>query len=539
MLKYPECTPCPIVEDVKCLDQLPYKPTEELNFTTSFQAALRQIGPRKRKTTEPRRNRDKSVQRCVEAGLDQLTDARIAALHDGELQHVVNHKPQKATLGSKYARHRSSLLSQERLDDQVHETRHEHERARVLQRKQEESHLRRTPRRRTVYVPSKDTTICPIQSGLGADARSRKGFSLTLNSQDDTVKPDFRETTSLQGKIMNNHRKPLAVTPKRAPLQLTLRPVQEQEDQKDIVGTGPGKENVPPCTVVRPETTKAQVKGSKTKTLSKFGLDPECGADPPYSSSRSRKAFANDEPPADRRRVSIAGTPKYYKPSSASETFRPKIPLDLMAKRRNSLYYGPKGRAPIAAIPPSKVMGLVDGIEMRMRHKRCPVISEDITRPDMFEDAWLDHQESTIQQLINGIFDAAHKRMSTNNLAHQEKRRRLLQFYQGSGCPSIYQRLQASLLYGTLKPSNGPDTENRRLRNDVGLCQRFLTFWTDTYELDILGAATEVVIGREMSGGMPNGGNSQECTATAKARKKELEVFIESCLLCGEGQVQR
>ena len=43
------------------------------------------------------------------------------------------------------------------------------------------------------------------------------------------------------------------------------------------------------------------------------------------------------------------------------------------------------------------------------RQEKYPVLTEDLTRPEMYEDNWLTYQEVAITQLLNSVFDAANK----------------------------------------------------------------------------------------------------------------------------------
>lgn len=159
----------------------------------------------------------------------------------------------------------------------------------------------------------------------------------------------------------------------------------------------------------------------------------------------------------------------------------------------------------------------------------------------MFEDDWLDNQQSAIQQLANGLFEATQQSDMTPFVSQEEKRLCLLRLYEGSDCYFLHKRLQASLLYGALSPPKGSAADASRLRNDIGLRQKFIAVWIESYDLETLRAATEVVVGREAPFG-PNNANAStgglQCTSMARMRKREMEDFIDSCLLRNEDMVE-
>ncbi|MCJ1457434.1 hypothetical protein MMC28_007802 [Mycoblastus sanguinarius] len=157
----------------------------------------------------------------------------------------------------------------------------------------------------------------------------------------------------------------------------------------------------------------------------------------------------------------------------------------------------------------------------------------------MFEDAWLNDQESVIQQVVNGLFETAHSKIEPQYSRHQEKRRLLLQLYQGSECLLLHRKLQASLVYGALSPPKDWTVGKPNLATDMGLRQKFLTLWTRTYDLEKLMAVAEVVIGREVpiSSLLPNSGGSRDDVYKTKSYQRSLESFLGSCLIRNEDAV--
>src|SRR5579862_2581967 len=105
--------------------------------------------------------------------------------------------------------------------------------------------LKKEPRRRTIYVPSEDTTIMTIHPGASLRAGDRgrlaskhPNLDLVTVSEDDGEMVDHIKQRAT--------RKSLAAAPKRAPLSQVFRANQGQPSSLEIAGAGSGKENIPP-----------------------------------------------------------------------------------------------------------------------------------------------------------------------------------------------------------------------------------------------------------------------------------------------------
>ena len=335
---------------------------------------------------------------------------------------------------------------------------------------------------------------------------------------------------------------PLAAAPKRVPLQPTLKPLQEMEGHSDIPGKGPGKENLPPVGGTVSDIKCRTVTAAKAKRVSIFGVAPECNARASDDLFNLDKTSIMNQTisKGGAKRNSLAGGLKRVTYSSEEHLMKKK-PRDSAMNRRNTLYYGSAWKTGKTAKDPgpgqstfrlpSKLSAPVVPKDLGATKEQYPVLTEDINRPEMFEDAWLGDQESAIQQLINGLFEAARKDNPTENSSQASFRKALLQTYQSSNCSIIYKRLQASLLYGALSPPEGSTAGPLRLKNDIGLRQKLLALWVGTYELGILKAAAEVVIGREIPTLSESPSQEHPPMSTLKGRKRELESFIVSCLI--------
>ena len=117
-----------------------------------------------------------------------------------------------------------------------------------------------------------------------------------------------------------NPQKPLAAAPKRAPLQPTLKPLQECKNHEDMAGTGSGKENLPQGVGARSKAERAGIKGSKARRLSMLGSrqGPKCGINSPHLLVEIHTSPAHAESVAGGQSVSFAPTLKMY-PSNFSK----------------------------------------------------------------------------------------------------------------------------------------------------------------------------------------------------------------------------
>ena len=469
-----------------------------------------------------------------------VKDAGAATAQKTNYHNRSNNQPtpikQIADLG--VPRRRASILAPKRADVSLNPT-HVPRNVQGACGEADTTQIRKKPRRRTIYVPSDDTTILTIHPGVQYETRALSDYSFKALSQTDAMPIDIQTQGRLQ---QQRNRMPLAAAPKRVPLQPTLKPLQEMEVHSDIPGSGPGKENLPPIGGAASDIKGRTVTAAKAKRVSIFGVVPECNAIASDNLFNLDKVSAMDQTilKGGAKRNSLAGGFKRGTHSSEDPSMKKK-PRESAMNRRNTLYYGSTWKA--AADPcldestnrlPSKLTAPVLAKEPAAMKERYPILAEDINRPEMFEDAWLGDQESAIQQLINGLFEAARKENPTEHSGQVSYRKALLQIYQSPHCSILYKRLQASLLYGTLSPPEGSIAGSSRLKNDIGLRQKLLALWTGTYELDILSAATEVVIGREipMLSGSPTQGHPP--VSTMKGLKRELEGFIVSCLVHNE-----
>jgi hypothetical protein len=166
-----------------------------------------------------------------------------------------------------------------------------------------------------------------------------------------------------------------------------------------------------------------------------------------------------------------------------------------------------------------------------------PILAEDLERCEMYEESWISAQESSVSQLLNRLL-AEHSPapIGKHRLA---LRKEFLSIYQAAPFPSIFKRVNASLLYGALSITQHvleKSSASRTLRTilngqltigwgaDLGAREKFMTLFLDTYDQTTLVTALEVVVAREMFAQ----------TTSGEPEKKVLEGYIDRYIIRSE-----
>ena len=416
--------------------------------------------------------------------------------------------------------------------------------------KDAEGEFIKNPRRRTIYIPSEDTTIQTIHPGaprcnqINTHARgpaSRFGQAALQDGQQ--VNPAVASQQR-----QKPHRKSLAAPPKRGPLQESGRPRQGNFLSSDVMGKGGGKENIPPGVLVdeagKPKASFGDLHANKS-TLSgaqrprvdfdlrkpvleaksgcrkRFLLDSNCSV--PSKSVKSKADAFVARQPAGRQHDSA-------KPLSSSQ-----VPTDesRSAPLRRSQ---PEQALLKPEIPHSTQKG-------RNALQTYPVLGEDLSRPELYEDHWLSHQEVALTQLLNSLFASAGAAPNCD-AGSDGLRRKFLRLYQGPSMPLLHKRLQASLMYGALNAPKQYSAQTLQLKDDVGLRRKFLNLWVNEYDLVALRAAVETVVGRQMtapstlSSGSSGSSGSDDGAPAIRSEKKTIEAFLDAFLVRNEDAVR-
>ncbi|MCJ1392836.1 hypothetical protein MMC18_005708 [Xylographa bjoerkii] len=494
-----ETTPCPVHISFTQTSARPAawgETTGNIDFTFDLQAAFRQAAPRRR---NPRTQ--EGIGNVFEDDGAAIADQR-AGIHGKVLslasKNTYNPRPENMSC----PRRRDTLVAPPArarfvappISEKVQIQERQNEGTAEQGRK---GPLHKVPRRRTIYVPSEDTTILTIHPGSHHVTQSQT----ELASQS--------PAHSLVGTGRTKARQSLAAAPRRAPLQTALRKLQENNVTRfDVPGKPTGKENVPPGGVhlMRKEN------GMKSTTADNAVL------------WRQRPLVSKEKhsiPP----QLRIASKPQ----TSADGLDRH---LSKQSGKRSAIG---ANLSPVNDCSPRKIPEKF--VKPVVKLSRKPTIAyalldEDISHPQMFEENWLNYQETANTELINTLFKTTNPAHSDTALRPNSLRHDLMQLYQQVSMLLLYKRLEASLNFGALRPSADSMVGISRLTNDVGIRRRFNDLWMKTYSIELLRCAAEVVVGREapLSAGSGISGSRDDA--------RSFEVFIEACLLRNEDSAQ-
>lgn len=180
------------------------------------------------------------------------------------------------------------------------------------------------------------------------------------------------------------------------------------------------------------------------------------------------------------------------------------------------------------------------GKSQRKSTEKYAVLTEDLARPELYEDNWLTYQEVAITQLLNSMFEAASKDPNAEQ-STEKLRSRLLDLYHEPPMLSLHKRLQASLQYGALSIPKDLLTQTLRLKDDVGLRKKFLNLWVKTYDLTTLRTAAEAIIGRQIvaPSRLSSGSScSDDGSRVVRAERRAIENFLDVFLIRNEDAVR-
>jgi len=431
---------------------------------------------------------------------------------------------------------------------------------------------KKDPRRRTIYVPSDDTTYLTIHPGQSThstqatrNARENSpdiGLDLvTLSEEEESLVPVLK-------KERRHPRKSLAAPPKRGPLMSTTRSMQSVSFCSDTIGSGGGKENLPPGveiiekkgsdTIIEINFPKADTHKPVSRPSSKVHFNAARSSEPtsqgraraPGSQKRPRSHVSHDDSPAKAIKARADGTASMASSRAAlRETIKAAKANASRPSNRAPLSSSPfhTNKSPPTALrrqkinrkdPPVSMMSVVG--QPQERKEMYPVLAEDLTRPEMYEDNWLTYQEVAITQLLNSVFDSADADPNAEQ-SPEDCRKRMLALYHEPTMPALHKRLQASLQYGALSIPKDLLTQTLRLKDDVGLRKKFLNLWTKSYDLNALRAAAETVIGRRISTPcrLSTGStSSDDGSRVYRAERRAIEKFLDAFLIKNEDAVR-
>ena len=485
-----ETTPCPVHVSIT---RNPSHPADSshADFNFDLQAAFRQAAPRRRNP----RLRNELVQiledgigggiSCAKSGGKALSLASKTNT-DKSTRTDVPAVQSRDTMGAAPARSRVMIPT-------MSEKAHVHRRQNQTVEQERKGRLRKEPRRRTIYVPSEDTTVLTIHPGS----------YYTSPGQMELITQDLAH--SLVRTEKTEARQSLAVASRRAPLQSALQKLQETNVTKfDVPGRPTGKENVPPRGVL------LMRKASNIKGTSRNNV---------FCSGRS--SFVPGGKSLVTQNLRLGPVPR-----RSVNRLEPHL-----SKQSGKRSITPNNLSLVNDCCPNKAAETL--VKPVAKSSRKPPIAfallvEDISHPRMFEENWLNNQETAITELINNLFETIDTAHSNTLFKTDSLRHNLMQLYQQSSMLFLFKRLEASLNYGALRPSADSMMECCRLRNDVGTRRRFNELWMKTYSIEHLRCAAEVVVGREAHF------LRSSDVSISRNNALNLEAFIEACLLHNE-----
>jgi abnormal spindle-like microcephaly-associated protein len=480
-----------------------YENTTEIQYTTEIQAEMRRAKPRRRVSLAP----SKSTSIAIHEDVTSMDGAfgRSAMQDHNKRQSLVAAQPRRRRV--------SSILS-DRLAAGDSQTSQASE-STSSQSDFARSALKKEARRRTIYIPD-DTTVVTIHPGASIGApepigrrRPRSpdlGFDLVTLSEEENEEP---LKPAMKEREKKAPRKSLAVPPRRAPLGHSMRPRQSVAFVEDVMGTGGGKENLPPGKVLKPitarpkdEMTKARLHlgglpssprptTSRARTAQIQSPKKRSGSDSilAFSPKPTRVKVSNQAPRATAKASAVVRNvfdvnvdrpgPSHSRRADITTETSPTVPL-------------PRATHPIPA--KANVPFLLH--KAQEQGPKYKVLAEDLAHPELYEDHWLHYQETALTQLLNSIFQPLQVYKGSKN--GTSLRKKLLALYHDPQIPQLHRRLQASLTYGALSIPKDLLAKASRVKDDIGLRKKFLVLFTETYDLDALRAAAEVIVGREV-----------------------------------------
>ncbi|KAK5686191.1 hypothetical protein LTS10_002307 [Elasticomyces elasticus] len=406
----------------------------------------------------------------------------------------------------------------------------------------------RDDRRRTIFVPSDDTTMLTIHPGANNTHRLDDTFNprdFASRHMDFDLKPSPAAANGHSPmEAPRSAKKPrMSIAPKRLPLQ-HLAVKEHNSPSVDVAGQNGGKENVPPGEAGGEKPMKAMLKRKEILKSSPMTLKTrsppvaQVKSSPvartklfePTAASQARQAFVPRKavPLVRGREMVVQPTQKRTAPQSQPTTRR--SPEQPRPWHKHAATQNPPQSTFKRPTPPKTTPKLL----------QYPLLSEDIAQPQLYEESWLSHQEIALTELINEIFGKASPCLAWH-VPDTSLREQMLTIYHQPAVTTLHSRLKASLLYGALsRPKDMPSPPDPT--HDLGLRKRFLNLWLHSYDEDALRAAAEVVVGRRVPASQ-HGSLDGELTSSVMdpaTTKRALIGFLETFLVtvedCETGQ---
>ncbi|OJK01024.1 hypothetical protein ASPACDRAFT_59824 [Aspergillus aculeatus ATCC 16872] len=376
--------------------------------------------------------------------------------------------------------------------------------------------LKKAVRRNTVYIPPDDTTVASVFMGLFSPQKTENVENLL---REDT------QINSLEAQIARKRlaKRSLNSAVQRAPLNPSTKIAQGANIHVDLPGKNGGKENIPPGSFFidskNQQSLKTKEPCERNQAVASIGnrtLGTKAASKPANSALASKTS--NRIQPETRKCISETEPIKRH-------------PLDSRKQTTCFNHEALPAKSDEAPISTRKTMMAKSRtpqvLEAKELAKSSCVIPDNITKPELYEDDWLGHQEVLLNQLMNELLDTSNH--NADCIDASKLRNELLTLYQCAPFMQLQKRLKASLLYGALSLPKDVLNDASKIYRDLGLKRKFLDFWIHTYDLQTLRAALEVITGRTIPNSKLAAGIGD--IGGKKAMKRRLAGFLDVFLL--------
>ncbi|KAK4540857.1 hypothetical protein LTR36_008799 [Oleoguttula mirabilis] len=393
--------------------------------------------------------------------------------------------------------------------------------------------LKKDPRRRTIFVPPGDTTCLTIHPGANNTDRLDDTFQLPGMAAQPFAEPSV-SVMDYELEPEEPPRRPrmsLDAAPKRLPLQQMALKLNNLPGV-DVPGQNGGKENLPPRTPRVDVMEYKPVKPSVSPAVAGKASMASSRLHEPTAASQARQTVVV------RRTVPVSRAQSSAATARTLNAARTRLAQQKAAPVRTEPAPYQSARClsgkeefvkPWKRTPPTKT-----ALAQVNRLSQYPVLPEDVSQPQLYEESWLSHQEIALTELVNEMFESTQPATPAWQAPDKSVREHMLSIYHQPGVATLHKRLQASLLYGALsRPKDMPSPPDPA--RDLGLRKRFLNLWLQTYNEDALRTAAEVVMGRQIvrnSCGSPSTDlAASESVLDPSKRRRALIGFLETFLV--------
>ncbi|KAK5126333.1 hypothetical protein LTR85_010569 [Meristemomyces frigidus] len=405
-------------------------------------------------------------------------------------------------------------------------------RARVEAAREGREGLKKDPRRRTIFVPPDDTCLTIHPGGNNTD-RLDDTFQLPgiANQRSLDAPAASMDFELVQGKPARAPRMSLAAAPKRLPLQ-QVAVKQNNSPAADVPGQNGGKENVPPNALVFDIMDENPVKPSVSMLVPEKASTASSRLHEPTAASQARQTVVVRKavPVPGLQRKSPAGRSLNAPRTRPSQ--QKAAPVHVEPQTLQSATRSPTRERPLK--PWKRTTAPKRALTQGNRLSQYPVLPEDVSQPQLYEESWLSHQEIALTELVNEILQSVQPASQAWQTPDMSLREGMLYVYHQHHVTTLHKRLQASLLCGALsRPKDMPSPPDPAM--DIGLRKRFLNLWLQTYNEEALRTAAEVVMGRQIlreSCGSPATDLAvSESVLDPSKRRRALIGFLETFLV--------